>query len=176
MKTIDSNNRGRGCGCRRVEAGASRRDFLGTTCSSFAALAVCCFDPGRATPFAVSLIHPQAYRETERSYPIPPADGISIDEESEVILVRHAGRVYAFALSCPHQNTPLRWRPREDRFFCTRHESRYQPDGTFVSGRATRHMDRYAIQRDGENVLVDLSKLYQSDQQGDEWAAAFITP
>ena len=43
------------------------------------------------------------------NYALPPADGTLIDKPNEVILARHQGSVYAFALSCPHQNTALRW-------------------------------------------------------------------
>ena len=58
--------------------------------------------------------------------------------------MRFQGVVYAFNLSCPHQNTALKWQPDDQRFQCPKHKSRYQPDGTFISGRATRGMDRLA--------------------------------
>jgi hypothetical protein len=35
-------------------------------------------------------------------------------------------------------------------------------------------MDRFAIQRDGAGVTVDLDKLYQEDTDGPQWAAAVI--
>jgi Rieske Fe-S protein len=82
--------------------------------------------------------------------------------------------IYAFALACPHENTALRWRPQDQRFQCPRHESKYQPDGTFLSGRATRNMDRFALRLDGQKIVVNLAKLYQSDRQKTEWEAAVI--
>ena len=106
------------------------------------------------------------------SYPVPGADGTTIDRDNQVILVRFQGKVYAFALACPHENTALRWRAQDSRFQCPRHESKYQPDGTFVEGRATRNMDRYAIKRQGGEVIVDLTQLFHSDQQQPQWAAA----
>ena len=45
----------------------------------------------------------------ERQYPLPPSDGVSIDHQAQVILVRFHNRVYAFALSCPHENAALKW-------------------------------------------------------------------
>jgi hypothetical protein len=66
--------------------------------------------------------------------------------------------VFAFNLSCPHENTALHWRQNDLRFQCPRHESKYQPDGTFTSGRATRNMERFAIRKDGQNVVIDLAK------------------
>jgi len=111
----------------------------------------------------------------EKSYPIPVADGVSIDKKSEVILVRHAGKVYAFALSCPHQNTALRWIEDDGgRFECPKHHSKYQPDGIFVSGRATRSMDRLPIRRDGEQVLVDVDRMIRQDKSPAEWEGAFV--
>ncbi len=109
------------------------------------------------------------------TYPIPPADGVSIDKTNEVILVRHAGAVYAFALSCPHQNTALRWNADEGRFQCPKHKSRYQPDGTFISGRATRNMDRLPIRREGGTVIVDAERIFESDKDQAGWTAAVVT-
>ena len=108
----------------------------------------------------------------ERSYPVPAGDGVTIDRDAQVILVRFQQKVYAFALACPHENTALRWRERDVRFQCPRHESQYQPDGTFIQGRATRNMDRFAVRKDGGNVIVDTNHLYRSDQQKAEWASA----
>ena len=109
-----------------------------------------------------------------RTYPIPAADGVTIDRDSQVILVRSANTVFAFALSCPHQNTALRWNEHDHRFQCPKHKSKYQPDGTFISGRATRAMDRYAIKRDGANVVIDLATVYEQDKDAAGWGAAAI--
>src|SRR5262245_16785928 len=110
----------------------------------------------------------------ERTYPLPASDGATIDREAQVILVRYQNRVYAFSLACPHENTALKWRQEDTRFQCPRHQSKYQPDGTFISGRATRNMDRFAIHRAGDSLVVDLNQLYRSDQQKAEWTAAVV--
>ncbi len=107
------------------------------------------------------------------AYPVPAQDGVQFDKDQEVILVRSEGHVYAFALSCPHQNTALRW-VDEGRFQCPKHKSKYLPDGTYMSGRATRNMDRYAIKHADAEVQVDLAVLYHSDKQPAEWAAAVV--
>ena len=60
------------------------------------------------------------------------------------------------------------------RFECTKHDSKYSPDGTYIGGRATRNMDRLRISRDGTNVVVDLSNLVKSDAQPAEWKAAML--
>jgi len=115
-----------------------------------------------------------ASANSDRRYPLPAADGVTIDRNEQVILVRFQRHVYAFNLACPHENTALRWREREVRFQCPRHESQYQPDGTFVTGRATRNMDRFAVKRDGAELVVDLDRLFRSDQQAQDWAAATV--
>jgi Rieske Fe-S protein len=111
----------------------------------------------------------------EAAYPIPTADGATIDKTRQVILVRYEKAVYAFGLSCPHQKTPLRWKPDAHQFQCPKHKSRFQPDGTFVDGRATRNMDRYAIRREGDEVRVTLDQLYREDENREEWIAAVVT-
>ena len=111
----------------------------------------------------------------ERTYPLPASDGVTIDRETQVILVRSQNRVYAFSLACPHENTALKWRQNDNRFQCPRHESKYQPDGTFISGRATRNMDRFAIRRADDKVVVDLNAWFRSDQQKAQWDSAVLT-
>jgi Rieske Fe-S protein len=109
-----------------------------------------------------------------KSYALPATDGAQIDKDSEVILVRWQNAVYAFALSCPHQNTALRWEDDHKQFQCPKHHSKYRPDGTFIEGRATRGMDRYAITKSGSGIAVDLDKVFQQDTDSQEWSAAVI--
>jgi nitrite reductase/ring-hydroxylating ferredoxin subunit len=159
------------CGC--ADGRGSRREFLHRSpCALIATLAAAgIFLPPRS---AIAFRGPVASQGTERSYLLPAKDDVSIDRDNDVILVRQADRVYAFSLACPHENTALRWRQGDLRFQCPRHESKYQPDGTFVSGRATRNMDRFALRLDGQKIVVDLNKLYRSDQQKSEWESATI--
>ena len=61
------------------------------------------------------------------------------------------------------------------RFQCPKHHSQYQPDGEFITGRATRNMDRLAIRRDAaNNIVVDPDTLYRSDEDAAEWKAAVV--
>lgn len=122
-------------------------------------------------------VAPLAARASDRGevvYPVPAADGVEIDRENEVILARAGGTVYAFSLSCPHQRQLLRWQEREQRFQCPKHKSRYQPDGTFISGRATRAMDRHPIRRDGDTVRVDVATKIRRDREPQRWETAAV--
>ena len=158
-------------------AGCSgRRDFLRDAAGMAAALFVS-LGAGRASAqgMALKAVRALSVRGDEATYPIPAADGATIDRDREVIVARYRGRVYAFALSCPHQHTALRWQPDENRFQCPKHHSRYTPDGTFISGRATRGMDRYTVRRAAENLVVDLSQMHKQDADRAGWDAAFVT-
>src|SRR5206468_5300615 len=109
-----------------------------------------------------------------RSYAVPAADGAQIDKDNDVILVRWQDAVYAFALSCPHQNTALRWEEDHKQFQCPKHHSKYRPDGTFIEGRATRGMDRYAITKSGNGITVDVDKVFEQDADEKDWTSAVI--
>jgi nitrite reductase/ring-hydroxylating ferredoxin subunit len=137
-----------------------RRDFL-ICAGAVMGLAVLGFETGVAAG-------------TERRYPIPASDGVTIDRTNQVIIVRLQGHVYAFNLSCPHENTALKWLPKDMRFQCPKHESKYQPTGTFTSGRATRNMDRLPIRREDNAVMVDLSRIVKSDEDPAGWTAATV--
>lgn len=112
----------------------------------------------------------------EKSYPIPAADGVHIDKDMDVILARSQGKVFAFNLACPHQNTAIRWDGGKGRFQCPKHKSIYTPEGVFVDGRATRGLDRFAVRRDGNSVVVNLDSLFEQDKDGDKWQKAFVIP
>lgn len=114
-------------------------------------------------------------RPEEKRYAIPAADGVSIDKDNSVIIARSVGRIYAFSLGCPHQNTSLRWEAADRQFTCPKHKSHYKADGTFIEGRATRDMDRLAVRKDGQALVVDVDTLYQQDLNTAQWTAAFIT-
>jgi Rieske Fe-S protein len=124
---------------------------------------------------ALEALEAPAGRRGLVKYPLPAADGVSIDSSNEVILCRSGAEVYAFALSCPHQNTALRTMPKNGGFQCARHKSKYLPNGTFVSGRATRNMDRLHIAREGNLIVVDPDIAYESDSDAARWAAAVVT-
>jgi nitrite reductase/ring-hydroxylating ferredoxin subunit len=149
--------------CAACTAADGRRDFL-----------------KRATALvsgalAVTLGRPLGASGADLTYPVPAADGATIDRDNGVIIVRAQGKVFAFNLSCPHENAAVRWKPAVNRFECSRHDSRYDPGGVYTSGRATRNMDRFAVKRSGDTVVVDVSRLIQSDTQKAQWESAAIT-
>ena len=153
-----------------------RRDFvLDALRAGAIALASLGFAAGDAVAMPLRFVSARAASGTEKSYAVPAADGVQVDKENEVILSRVGRQVYAFALACPHQNTALRWEGDDHRFQCPKHKSRYRPDGTFIEGRATRSMDRYAVRLAGPNVVVDIDTIIQEDLDKARWLQAFVT-
>src|SRR5579871_4887888 len=94
---------GAGCALPR-----SRRVFLRDAfLSAAAALVSVGASPALALP--LELTEGERVAAGTVAYTIPAADGAQIDHQNDVILVRWRGAVYAFDLSCPHQNTALHW-------------------------------------------------------------------
>ncbi len=158
-----------GCALR-----TNRRGFIGGVAAALAILVVDGLLPRDAEALPAALVQGGAAGGHEMAYPVPAADGVQIDKGEGVIIARHAGMIYAFNLSCPHQNTALRWNEGSNQFQCPRHKSKYQPDGVFISGRATRAMDRFALRREGDRLVVDLDKLYEQDSDAAGWGAAKV--
>jgi Rieske Fe-S protein len=144
--------------CAGCDGSHGRRQFL-RDCAGFAAI-ILVGRPDRNTG--------------EVAYPLPAGDGAIVDREHQLILVRHRDACYAFALTCPHQNTALKWLPGDSRFQCPKHKSKYTPDGVFLTGRATRNMDRLPIRRVGDRILVDADRVFESDKDAAGWAAAVV--
>jgi Rieske Fe-S protein len=163
------------CGTCPLGEVMERRAFLReATIAAAAAVAALGAAASEARALPVRLGAALSSHGDERSYPLPTTDGATIDREESVIVVRWQGTAYVFSLACPHQNTALKWAPGDAQFQCPKHHSKYRPDGSFIEGRATRGMDRFAVRRDGDKLVVDLDKLYQQDKDPNEWKAAFI--
>jgi Rieske Fe-S protein len=170
MKSSATINRRRDCeGCPLVP---ERREFL-RNAAAFALGAITLGLPIRTA--SAKVLSSAIGGRKLLSYPVPPTDGANIDRDNEVILVRYKNEVFAFSLGCPHQNVSLRWNETDMRFQCPKHHSQYQPDGEFITGRATRNMDRLAIRRDvANNIVVDPDTLYKSDEDSAQWTNAVV--
>jgi nitrite reductase/ring-hydroxylating ferredoxin subunit len=177
MTTSGSTRHPHECDACATDAfGAERRAFLREAARAVgAALVLLGARPADALARPLDFTVPNGVEGHTRRYPIPAADGATIDRDAEVILVRWQGAVYALALACPHQKTVLRWQPGDARFQCPKHKSRYRPDGSFIEGRATRGMDRYAVTRDGAEIVVDLAVLHRETGNPAGWKAASVT-
>lgn len=152
-----------------------RRSFLTKTLAAVAMASALLPGVVRAEEMAGYVM----YRSTRcadgtAKYPVPAADGATIDAENEVILVRTGGKIFAFALSCPHQRAMLRIKGGDTAFLCPKHKSEYRIDGAYIRGRATRSMDRRPITKQGAELVIDVDTTIQSDDDPTAWAAAFV--
>jgi Rieske Fe-S protein len=127
-----------------------------------------------ASTLFIETAKPIASEADQRTYPIPASDSVQIDHGADVILVRWENAVYAFNLSCPHQRTALRWVDAASHFQCPKHKSQYTPTGEFITGRATRGMDRLNITREGSNVVVNLNSMHRQDEDAAGWSSAMV--
>ena len=161
--------------CPGCDLPPSRRDFLRRiTGAAIGALVLSGAPLDLAQAMTPEAIQSRGRRGDDPRYPIPANDGVQIDKDQEVILVRWQGSIFAFNLSCPHQHTALRWEGGDAQFRCPKHKSRYQPDGSYVSGRATRNMDRFVLSHDGNDVVVHVNQMIQSDDDPTGWANAAL--
>jgi Rieske Fe-S protein len=171
---IDVTTEESGCeGCLLL---TTRRAFLRrSVLAATAALISLGANPAAALAMTMDSVEGRRGGDQTVKYPVPAADGVQIDKDNQVILVRWQGLAYAFNLSCPHQNTALRWDDADHRFQCPKHHSKYRPDGVFIEGRATRGMDRLAMQRVGGDLVVDLDKMFKEDSDAAGWSAASVS-
>ncbi|MEJ2217738.1 MAG: Rieske (2Fe-2S) protein [Gemmatimonadota bacterium] len=160
--------------CGSCALRATRRDFLRDGAIAAALMLGLWPRRGQATMIP-RLLSGVLSGNGEIAYPIPKTDSVSIDHKEDIIVARSQGKLYAFYLSCPHQHTALHWIKKHDEFECPKHHSKYKPDGEFISGRATRGMDRYAVRIQGDQLMVNLNKLYRQDRDPDGWNNAYVS-
>jgi len=159
--------------CHNCGSCVGRREFLQTSLGASLAAAALATLPRSLAALPPSWIEGSQDGAMVR-YDVPPADGVHVDRDAEIILVRHEGMLSAFALSCPHQRSMLRWRKKKGIFQCTKHHSEYTPEGVYKKARATRNMDRLGITLTDGRLAVDPGVVYKSDEDPEGWAAAAV--
>jgi Rieske Fe-S protein len=169
-KEPDGNTFGVRSGCDDCPIG--RRDFLraGTALAAVAVVTI----PGLAAALPVRFASALGRSGKDVRYAIPTVDGATIDKDNDVFIARVGGALYALDLTCPHQNTAIRWSARENIFECPKHHSKYSPAGIFLEGRATRSLDRFPLRIDGNQLVVDLDTSYREDHDRPQWEAAVV--
>lgn len=154
---------------------AGRRTFLRDGLMAIAALTVIAGDAAPlhalARDYATGLAGDGTGTVT---YDVPAADGATIDRANRLILVRYRGMVHAFNLECPHRGTMVTWEPQNGRFYCPKHKSTFQPEGTRIQGKAPRGLDRYAVRLEGGKVVVDTAAAIDGEKDPAAWAAAGV--
>jgi nitrite reductase/ring-hydroxylating ferredoxin subunit len=154
---------------------SSRREFLkSSTACLGGAFALCSLLPESLRALPVMTVEGIG-AGAEQSYPIPATDSVSIDGKKGVIVARAAGKIYAFSLSCPHERAAVRWVAKDNKFSCTKHDSKYTAAGIYISGRSKRSLDRFPIRRDGNQVFVDVDRIFRFDKDPSGWEKAVVS-
>lgn len=178
MSSNDQSNGGADLSSCEGCALVARRDFLREAGAAAVTILVALgAAPARAAAAPIEFVSALSGGRQDKAYALPAKDGTQIDKDNGLMITRWQGKVYVFSLACPHQNTALRWYDKDGAFECPKHHSRFEPTGSYVkdSGRATRGLDRFGVRKDGNNVVADLDKLYQEDEDESAWKTAFIT-
>lgn len=157
-----------------------RRAFLRQATGFAGAVLVGLGAPSAATEAMVRELHASEATTSSagarlRKYAMPAVDGALVDAENEVLLVRWAGRVHAFSMSCPHRGATLRWQGTASGAFCPKHKARFSPAGENVGGRRTRALDRFPIRREETSVVVDVTVPLEQDADAVAWEAAWVS-
>lgn len=156
------------------ETGTGRRAFLRDGLMAVAALTA--IAGGAAPLHALTRRYATGLRLSDTiTYPLPTADGATIDAPNKVILVRFEGKVHAFSLECPHRKETLEWQGNNGRFYCPKHKSTFKPEGTFIQGKAERNLDRFTVRLEESTVVVDTAQMIRSDREADAWASAGVS-
>lgn len=150
-----------------------RRDFLRQGLMAVGALAALGATPDRLAALEHAFATGRRVGEDLR-FPIPTADGATVDRANNLIIARFNGEAIAFVLECPHRGENVRWQANNNRFFCPKHESTFQPNGARIEGKADRGMDRYAIRREGNELVVTTTEKIRSTNT-EAWTAAKVT-
>ncbi|MCC6243303.1 MAG: Rieske (2Fe-2S) protein [Gemmatimonadaceae bacterium] len=153
-----------------------RRVFLrDTALLVVAALAAQGFTPDRAFADNTGDIEPLAAVGRTRTFALPTADGVWVNDADRVVLVRSRGKVYAFSIECPHRGRALEWQPDGQQFYCPKHKARFSPVGANIGGRRTTALDRFAIRREGAVLVIALDRVLSATDAPAEWNAAVVT-
>lgn len=106
-------------------------------------------------------------------------DGVSDEfaKSNRVLVVRHAGKIYAPTATCTHKNCAVKLKEnanKEKEIVCPCHGSRFTVQGTSTKGPAKGSLYRYALSVNGDgDIIVNKEKQFHEkewDQEG-----AFIT-
>jgi nitrite reductase/ring-hydroxylating ferredoxin subunit len=161
--------------CERLDepcAVQERRDFLRLGLMAVGALAALGATPDRLAALERRFATGRRVGSDLR-FPLPTADGATVDRTNNLILARFNGEAIAFVLECPHRGENVRWQANNNRFFCPKHESTFQPNGARIQGKAERGMDRYAMRREGNELVVTITEKIRSTNAA-AWMAAAV--
>lgn len=159
--------------CVFEAASPDRRAFVRGAAAALGALAALGLSGEEAMALPVRVVRGRRGRSGGKRYPMPTSDGVVFDDAEGIVIVRRGELAWALLATCPHKAVvKIKWQGDEHRFQCPKHESRYEVNGTFIEGKATRNLDRLPVRKDGRELVVDVDTVLESDKDASGWAAA----
>ena len=81
-------------------------------------------------------------------------DGWLLHPSENILLVNIGGVNSAYSSSCPHSGCTREWGYSNSTFTCNCHFSRFQADGSLISGPAGRGLTKLTVEQDGDTVSI----------------------
>lgn len=81
-----------------------------------------------------------------------PAEGMVLNRNKHIAIVRHENTIQAYSLKCTHLGCTLN--TDGNKFICPCHGSEFDHKGNVLTGPASRPMDFYGIEEDGNTIIV----------------------
>ena len=72
------------------------------------------------------------------------------------LVKRNSGEIIAFDPRCTHGLCSYAWLPDVGQFSCHCHDGKFAPDGSVISGKPTRALDRLVVRVTGDVIEVDV--------------------
>ena len=89
--------------------------------------------------------------------------------DGRFFLIRSAeGGFLAVYRRCTHLGCTVSWEPDQNQFFCPCHASSFDMVGDVENPPAPRALDTFAVELDGEQVIVDTSRVQNRDMFQEE--------
>ena len=93
----------------------------------------------------------------EGEIPIGKAKQITIANKP-VFIIRLPEGYKVFSGVCTHLGCIVKWRERENNFYCPCHKGTYDKDGTVLSGPPPRPLDEFKVELDNSLVFIWIEK------------------
>ena len=102
-----------------------------------------------------------------------PSESATYVAEGRLWITNTGTQLFALSQKCPHLGCRVPFCESSGHFECPCHGSKFDIGGEWIEGPAPRGLDKYTLSTDGDNLVVDTSKLLPGPDRG---AKAFFKP
>lgn len=94
----------------------------------------------------------------------PPGSVTEFVSSGFYLIRAHDGGFLALCRRCPHLGCIVNWEHSANAFYCPCHASHFDSVGNFQSPPVSRSLDRFTVEIDGDEVIVDTSRVTRRQQ------------